>query len=99
MLLLTVSSGDFLQGASFPLMALVAVTAVLAGSAVIKYFKNKRVKKALFALSKGDRIVLCNGMTGTILSTSEKTVEIELSSGTRARFMEWAVLEVNGAKL
>lgn len=98
LLLSTVSNGISIEP-RLVLIVLVAAAAVLIGNFIMKAIKKDKLTKASAALSRGDKIVLCNGMNGTFLSKSEGTVEVELSSGARARFMEWAVLEANGKKL
>lgn len=99
MLLLTTAQNNITVDFKFIVIVLIVLIAVLIVSSVFKSLKKKKISKALSDLCSGDKIVLCNGMTGTFLSKSEGTVEIELSSGARARFMEWAVLEINGVKL
>lgn len=67
-----------------------------------KFFKdrkNKKINKAIDELLPGDELVLCNGMVAKFCSRASETVEVELKSGARARFMEWAILEINGKKL
>ena len=99
MLLLSTASNGISIEPRLVLIVLVAAAAVLIGNFIMKAVKKDKLTKAFAALSRGDKLVLCNGMNGTYLSKSEGTVEVELSSGARARFMEWAVLEINGKKL
>ncbi len=98
LLMSTVSSGISIEP-RLVLIVLAAVAIVLIGNLIVKAVKKDKLTKAFAALSRGDKLVLCNGMNGTFLSKSEGTVEVELSSGARARFMEWTVLEINGKKL
>ncbi len=78
---------------------LVALIVFIIADRVIKSRRKKKAEKALSELKIGDRILLTNGMVGTLVSHVEGTVDVELSSGVRARFMDWAVSEVNGEKI
>lgn len=96
---LTTATNEINMNPKFLLILLIAAAIVFIGNLIIKAIKKDRTAKAIAALSRGDKLVLCNGMNGAFLSKSEGTVEVELSSGARARFMEWAVLEINDKKL
>lgn len=96
--LTTAASGINIEPRFF-IILLIATAIVFIGNLIIKAIKKDRVTKAIASLSRGDKLVLCNGMNGIFVSKGKGTVEIELSSGAHARFMEWAVLEINGKKL
>lgn len=99
MTLLTTAFGGIGIDPRLAAVLLIAVAAIFITNLITKAVKKNKSTKAFAALTCGDKLVLCNGMTGTFLSKGGDTVEIELSSGARARFMEWAVLEINGKKI
>lgn len=98
MTLLTTSFGGIGIDPRLAVVLLIAVAAIFITNLITKAVKKNKTTKAFAALTRGDKLVLCNGMTGTFLSKGGDTVEIGLSSGARARFMEWVVLEINGKK-
>lgn len=83
----------------FVITFIILVVLFLIGNKFFKDRKNKKINKALDELLPGDELVLCNGMVAKFCSRASETVEVELKSGARARFMEWAILEINGKKL
>ena len=80
-------------------IALIIMALFFIGNKIFKDNKNKKINKALDKLCVGDELVLCNGMVVNFCSRSNDTVEVTLKGGSRARFMDWAVLEINGKKL
>ena len=78
---------------------LIAFIIFIIADRIKKTNRKKNIKKSISELKHGDKIVLTNGMFGTLVSHVEGTVDVELSSGVRARFMDWAVSEVNGEKI
>lgn len=96
---MTISGAASLDlGTLLPFAAAVLLVLIVLNT-VLKKSKEKKVKKAYEGLSQGDDVVLINGMLGKVTSRANGTVEVELSGHGRARFMEYAVAEINGKKI
>lgn len=99
MALLTVNNSSITFNPTLLFFILVAVIVIVVADKIIKTNKKRKNKRILSTLKNGDKITLANGMLGKVISHVEETVDIELTSGARARFMDWAIIEINGEKI
>ncbi len=83
----------------YVIITLIIIVLFFIVNKIFKDSKNKKTNKVLGNLRTGDELVLCNGMIVSFNSRNNNTVEVTLKGGAKARFMDWAIIEINGKKL